>query len=60
MDIVCRLNWSIDVDECAEGVHDCDQECINNAGSFTCSCANGYELAEDGYTCNGKTVYCIS
>ena len=45
-----------DIDECAEGVHDCHQkaECINTRGSYRCSCVNGYQGS--GKQCKGKQV----
>ena len=45
-----------DIDECAEGVHDChwNAECINTEGSYRCSCLNGYH--GNGKQCNGKQV----
>jgi len=33
-----------DVDECAEGIASCDQICINEPGSFTCQCREGFQL----------------
>lgn len=41
----------IDVDECLEDSHDCEQRCINQWGSFKCACYDGFRLAEDGRTC---------
>ncbi|MBU1218553.1 hypothetical protein KKF34_04020 [Myxococcota bacterium] len=40
-----------DINECTEGTHTCDTNasCINNTGSFTCTCNPGY--SGDGYTC---------
>jgi len=38
-------NGCVDVDECADGLSDCDQmteECINTQGSFICICAAGF------------------
>ena len=32
----------------------CDQGCINTLGSFQCDCDVGYELNEDGFTCDGN------
>jgi hypothetical protein len=40
-----------DVDECASGVHDCDQVCINSAESFHCGCLPGFTLLPDDVTC---------
>jgi len=31
-----------DMDECALGVHTCEQRCVNTVGSFDCSCEAGY------------------
>jgi len=33
----------VDEDECATGRHNCEMNCHNNIGGFSCSCANGYE-----------------
>ena len=41
-----------DVNEC-EGVNDCQQVCENTMGSYTCSCMEGFTLAEDGRNCTG-------
>lgn len=38
---VCLCTWTFpptDIDECAEGIDDCDQYCTNTQGSYTCSC----------------------
>ena len=43
----------IDIDECATNQHQCNQDCTNNDGSYTCSCVDGFRLDADGYTCNG-------
>ena len=42
-----------DVDECAMGIDNCDQNCANTMGSYTCTCNAGYQLNSDGHTCNG-------
>ncbi|VDK38961.1 unnamed protein product [Taenia asiatica] len=31
-----------DVNECREGLHNCEQLCVNNHGSFECACYEGY------------------
>lgn len=48
-----------DINECTAGTHTCDKRtdrglCTNNVGSFTCSCASGYQLAQDQRTCEGQ------
>ncbi|XP_069729783.1 epidermal growth factor-like protein 7 [Phaenicophaeus curvirostris] len=52
----CPLGWTgracqTDVDECARQSHGCSQLCINTAGSFHCSCWDGFSLAADDKTC---------
>ena len=42
-----------DINECNENENPCDQHCNNTVGSFTCSCDDGYELDENGRSCNG-------
>ncbi|KAK9840728.1 hypothetical protein WJX81_000565 [Elliptochloris bilobata] len=33
-----------DIDECAEGTASCDQICINEPGSYSCKCREGFQL----------------
>ena len=47
----------IDVDECATRVDECDQNCQNNVGSYTCSCNLGYILNVDGFRCDGMSSH---
>ena len=42
---------ALDVNECLSSP--CGQTCTNTAGSYQCSCNDGYELDDDGRTCNG-------
>ena len=46
----------IDIDECADVTHGCQQICKNSIGNFSCNCRRGFELNADGKTCDGK--YC--
>lgn len=45
-----------DVDECSEDIHDCEQLCLNNNGSFSCNCEIGYRIDQNGRTCNGMDL----
>ena len=42
-----------DIDECVAGTHQCEHNCTNTVGSYTCSCRDGYSLSADGRRCNG-------
>nr|XP_046230277.1 epidermal growth factor-like protein 7 [Scatophagus argus]XP_046230278.1 epidermal growth factor-like protein 7 [Scatophagus argus]XP_046230279.1 epidermal growth factor-like protein 7 [Scatophagus argus] len=51
----CPLGWTghqcqTDVDECSEQ-RPCAQECVNTAGSYRCTCRDGFRLAGDGRSC---------
>ncbi|XP_062268145.1 epidermal growth factor-like protein 7 [Platichthys flesus] len=51
----CPLGWTghqcqSDVDECSER-RPCDQECVNTAGSYRCTCRHGFRLDGDGRSC---------
>ena len=45
----------LDVDECVESTDDCEHRCLNNDGSFSCTCHIGYRIDANGHTCNGIT-----
>ena len=46
----------LDIDECGLGTSNCTQLCSNTNESYLCGCNNGYILAMDSITCNGKTL----
>ena len=46
----------VDHDECATGHDNCDQNCHNSHGSFSCSCNSTWRLDANGYTCNGNIL----
>ena len=56
------LKYFIDKNECATNTHNCvsDEYCMNTEGSFVCRCPDGYSLADDGHSCNGKQVFPLS
>ena len=43
-----------DINECNSNNGGCAQNCHNTAGSYNCSCNNGYYLAGNGKNCNGE------
>lgn len=43
----------LDVDECAENIDDCEGDCKNEDGCYTCLCPAGKTLAADNVTCDG-------
>lgn len=51
----CRVAifLSADIDECLQNNGGCDHTCTNTFGSFECSCDQGYDLDENGLTCQG-------
>ncbi|XP_053430652.1 matrilin-4 isoform X3 [Nycticebus coucang] len=38
-------------DQCAEGEHNCQHQCVNARGTFHCACNSGYKLAPDNKSC---------
>ncbi|KAL6461823.1 hypothetical protein MHYP_G00299680 [Metynnis hypsauchen] len=40
-----------DLDECVEGLHQCQQACENTFGSYRCSCSSGFQLSADRISC---------
>ena len=48
-----------DVDECSSSaLNNCNQQCTNTIGSYTCSCTDGgYRLSLAGHTCIGRCMH---
>ena len=47
-------NCEIDVtDPCQDNNGGCSQICTNADGEAECSCVDGYELSDNGVTCEG-------
>ena len=42
---------SVDINECMLNTSGCSQGCMNNDGSFECTCSEGFTLSSDGVTC---------
>ena len=47
--------FTADINECQENTSRCSQECNNTIGGYKCYCKDGYRLANDNHTCEGKT-----
>ncbi|XP_050333374.1 fibrillin-1 isoform X2 [Bactrocera neohumeralis] len=43
---VFEANRCQDIDECANGMHECSHECFNNLGSYQCGCPLGFVFDE--------------
>lgn len=59
-DPTVKLQFFSDINECAEGTHQCAHACHNTNGSYTCSCRAGYALNSDGRDCDGTLVTSIA
>ena len=44
---------SSDIDECDLLTDNCTELCLNTIGGYNCSCADGYQLIDDGISCEG-------
>lgn len=45
-----------DMDECSLSEFLCQHECVNQPGTYFCSCPPGYILLDDNRSCQGKAV----
>ena len=52
-DSVCFPYFVLDIDECRLGIDNCEQVCRDTDGSYVCECFSGYNLNNDGRTCDG-------
>lgn len=52
----CQMCLNVDIDECSEGLHSCEQTCVNSPGSFSCSCLEGYILSDSEECCAGNNI----
>ena len=53
--VFIAIGWLIDINECEIGDHNCYNStyCNDTTDSYSCSCPTGYELADDGHSCDG-------
>ena len=51
----------VDINECNSNNGGCNQNCINENGSFHCECDIGYTLDDDGLrcTCTGSVKHVL-
>lgn len=45
------MSFVLDINECEDKNGDCQHECLNTLGSYTCRCQEGYRLRPDNRTC---------
>ena len=46
--------YTVDINECSEGISSCNQICINSVGGYNCDCYFGFALSSDNHTCQGQ------
>lgn len=54
--LITCLNLNVDTNECATGDHNChvNAKCINEPGTFSCVCEDGY--TGNGFFCTGNII----
>ena len=50
----------VDIDECAQGISNCEQVCTNSDGAFNCSCFSGFVLHTNSHSCSGEELHFIA
>ena len=48
------LLFFLDINECRAGTDGCEQTCVNDIGSYHCTCKRKYFLLPDGKSCSSK------
>ena len=53
--VMYDISWLChsDIEECITDTHNCSQLCVEMHGGYECDCSNGYELEDNGVTCQG-------
>lgn len=50
-----------DINECLiAGSNQCNQNCHNTVGSYTCSCRDGYSLDSNRFGCSGRHMHILT
>ena len=57
--IILLIFISIDIIECNTNNGGCEQNCINQAGTYHCTCNEGFDLSNDKHGCDGIYKHCI-
>ena len=52
--LIPLLDHFLDINECIFSNGDCNHDCTNIPGSYSCSCRAGYSLNTDGHNCSGE------
>ena len=55
--ILVVIYYTSDVNECTDNNGGCEHTCINNDGSYSCSCQSGYSLNSNSRNCSGKNMF---
>ena len=56
---MCIIVCTIDIDECAAGLHNCGEnaDCIDTIGGYNCQCKPMFFESADGKSCIGLTIF---
>ena len=54
---IAVIYYISDVNECINNNGGCEHACVNNEGSYSCSCKSGYSLNSNNRNCSGKNVF---
>ncbi len=46
-----------DINECEDGNHRCEHNCMNTVGSYSCFCDDSQTGGDDGFSCLGKSPH---
>ena len=55
--ILVVIYYTSDVNECTDNNGGCEHSCVNNEGSYSCSCKSGYSLNINGKNCSGNNKF---